>query len=108
MGWKLAMEFVQYLHGKMHATLSSCPRPLPEQHELRKDRPSPLLERQPSNMRVFWQKYCDDFDIGEIRKASWASDVATDFAILEELHQWHLWAKENYDFWQVPLSKHKA
>eukprot|EP00973_Karenia_brevis_P078238 10863719-Karenia_brevis.AAC.1 len=64
----------------MHKSLSSCPRPLPAKQELLKDRPFPELLDNPFDLRSFWQKCCDDFDAGEVRKCDWAADVDDDIS----------------------------
>ena len=96
MGFKLAVMFVQHLHGIMHSQYSTCPRPLPEEWEMRKDKRVPRLDSSCPNRNAFWQKYCDDFDVAYIRSTDWHSVVERDLAELEEKHALHKAALENY------------
>eukprot|EP00973_Karenia_brevis_P033889 4675065-Karenia_brevis.AAC.1 len=49
----------------MHSQWSRCPRSLPEDRELRKDRVFPELSSIEQSTESLWQKYCDDFDVAQ-------------------------------------------
>ena len=64
MGWRNAMGLIQYAHRRAHLMpIPSGLAPLPQQREVRKDKPLPPTSLNASALQEIWSVYCDDADV---------------------------------------------